>query len=107
MLNEKHRSNLKGTFWNDREILHAVEFEPSGTFFAISEAQVYLAELGYSYGSMCGNEPIGFIDEDVPGFPKWKNLTEEDQKNLDGVILPQQEFREGGVIILFFKPPKY
>jgi hypothetical protein len=101
-----HVSHLKGKFWQDREIIHAVEFMPSGTFVAYYGAEKHLKELGYGVGSMCQNEPIGFVYE-ADWVAKWVNLTEGEKNSVDGVILPQFDFREGGVIILFFTPPKY
>lgn len=102
----KHQSGLKGKFYMDREILHAVEFEPAGTFTAFYAAENHLKELGYTVGSMCRHEPIGFA-YNCDYVAKWYNISETEKKLLDGVLLPQDEFREGGAIILFFNPPKY
>jgi len=101
-----HVSHLKGKFWEDREIEHAVEFLPSGTFAAYYNSTNYLKDMGYSVGSMCLNHPIGFAYH-VNSVAKWVNLTQEEKDSVDGVILAQHEFREGGVIILFFNPPRY
>lgn len=105
-MNHEHASHLKGKFWQDREIVHAVDFPPSGTFGAIRGAEGHLKDMGYTIGSMCREEPIGFAYE-ANYVAKWYNLDAEDKMRLDGVILPQHEFREGGAIILFFTPPKY
>ena len=101
-----HLSDLKGKFWYDCEICHAVEFTPSGTFKAYYESEAYLKDLGYCVGSMCRNEPIGFAYK-ANYVAKWYNLGKDDKASLDGVIVPQNEFREGGTLILFFKPPRY
>lgn len=103
---EKHASQLQGKFWEDRKIEHAVEFDPNGTFKAFYAAEEYLKELGYAVGSMCRDEPIGFKHGDYR-IDKWYNLSSEDKEQLDGVMLPEPEFREGGAVILFFNPPKY
>lgn len=105
-LNEKHISDLKGKYWDDREIIHAIEFEPSGTFEAVSKAIVYLKELGYYVASICSNMPIAFM-YNYSYVPKWKNLSDKERDKIEGVIIPQHEFGEGGVIILFFVPPRY
>ena len=105
-MNHEHASHLKGKFWQDREIVHAVDFPANGTFKAFYESEKYLKELGYGVGSMCGQEPIGFAYE-ADYVAKWYNINHGDKMLLDGVILPQHEFREGGAIILFFTPPKY
>ena len=103
---EKHASQLQGKFWQDRKIEHAVEFPASGTFEAFYAAESYLEELGYAVGSMCSREPIGFKHGD-DRVAKWYNLSKEDKEQLDGVMLPEPEFREGGAVILFLNPPKY
>jgi len=103
---EKHASQLQGKFWQDREIEHAVEFPANGTFMSYYEAERHLKDLGYSVGSMCRNEPIGFKHGELY-VAKWYNLSKEDKENLDGVMLPEPDFREGSSIILFFNPPKY
>ena len=105
-MSHQHASHLKGKFWQDREIVHAVDFPANGTFKAFYESERYLKELGYCVGSMCRQEPIGFV-YNVDYVAKWYNLDRADKEQLDGVILPQEEFREGGSIILFFTPPKY
>lgn len=102
----KHQSQLQGKFYLDREVLHAVEFDPSGTFGAIAQAEIYLKDLGYTTGSMCRTEPIGFA-YGADRVAKWYNLSEDDKAQLDGIILPEPEFREGGVLILFYTPPRY
>lgn len=101
-----HASHLNGKFWNDRKIEHAIEFKPRGTFNAFYSAENYLKELGYSVGSMCRSEPIGFKHGDLY-VAKWYNLSKEDREQLDGIMLPEPDFREGGAVILFFNPPKY
>jgi hypothetical protein len=56
---------------------------------------------------MCRTEPIGFADADVVGYvAKWYNIDREDKGKLDGVMA-SDDFREGGVTIVFFNPPKY
>ena len=102
----KHRPELKGQIHTDREIIHAIEFAPNGTFSAISAAEVYLKELGYTIGSMCSQEPIGFAH----GFDyvaKWYNISNPERDQLDGIIVPKDEFREGGALIIFFTTPRY
>jgi hypothetical protein len=105
-LNEKHAPGLKGQLWNGREIIHALTFEPSGLFKALSQATIYLEELGYTVAPMCRQEPIGFM-YDYDEVAKWKNLTDKERKQVEGVIIPNPEFREGGATIMFFTPPRY
>ena len=90
-----------------REILHIETFPPAGTFSAFYSAEARLKELGYTTGSMCSTEPIGFADAAVVSYvAKWYNIDKEDNGKLDGVM-ESDDFREGGVTIVFFTPPKY
>lgn len=97
----------KGETHLGREILHTETFPPAGTFSAFYSAEARLKELGYTTGSMCRSEPIGFADADVVSYvAKWYNIDKEDKGKLDGVM-ESDDFREGGVTIVFFTPPKY
>ena len=97
----------KGDIYLGREILHTETFPPAGTFKAYYAAEERLKELGYTVGSMCRDEPIGFADEDKCGYvAKWYNIGREDKGKLDGVMV-SNDFREGGATIVFFTPPKY
>jgi len=71
-------------------------FKANGTFQAYYDACGWLKENGYSYGSMCGHEPIGIMKGNYC-IAKWKNLTKQEQKSLDGTMTG--EFREGDVKI--------
>jgi hypothetical protein len=85
-----------------REITTILEFTSTGTFTAIREAEEYLKENGYTVGSMCRNEPIGFANSAKYEYvAKWYNIDVKDRKHLDGVII-SNDFREGNVQILFF-----
>lgn len=89
----------------NRQIQFAVYFEPDGTFGAITNARTWLKSEGeYAVGSMCGDEPIGFA-KGVGYIAKWTNLSPMDWKELDGVFV-SDDFREGGVKILFFVFPE-
>ena len=90
----------------NRPVVHEVSFPAGGTFDAIGKAEEYLKDLGYTRGSMSRDEPIGFA-QGVDYIAKWYNIPREDKAKLDGVIIPEPEFREGGVRSLFFTPPNY
>lgn len=90
-----------------RTVLYSEEFQPAGTFEAYHNAEARLRDLGYTIGSMCASEPIGFADENVCDYvAKWYNIPKEEKKLLDGVMIPLGGFREGGARIIFFTPPK-
>mgnify|MGYP007090084347 CR=1 FL=1 len=96
----------KGETYLGREILHIEEFAPAGTFQAYYKAEQRLKDLGYTVGSMCGPEPIGFADADQYHYvSKWYNMNWDEKNLLDGVMI-SEGFREGGVKILFFTQPK-
>jgi hypothetical protein len=97
----------KGETYLGREILHTETFPPAGTFQAFYNAENRLKELGYTTGSMCRHEPIGFADADKCDYvAKWYNLSQDDKGQLDGVMV-SDDFREGGATLVFFTPPKY
>ena len=86
---------------------HGKESEdPRATWGAFREAEDLLRSQGYSIGSMCGPEPIGFAPADQYKYiAKWYNLGREDIKLLHGVIVADGGFRDGGMWILYFIPP--
>lgn len=93
--------------FNGRKVLYRESFPAAGTFQAFYNAEARLRDLGYTIGSMCRNEPIGFADDDVYGYvAKWYNIDVSDRLKLDGVMI-SDDFREGSVDILFLTPPKF
>ncbi len=76
------------------------EFEVKGTFQSLYTAQGWCTENGYSYGSLCGNSPVALWKGDCD-IAKWKNLSQQDKKEMDGVML-SNDFREGKVIIKIY-----
>ena len=77
-----------------------IVFEACGTFKAIHKAEDRLAREGYTTGSMCGNEPIGFA-KGTDYIAKWRNIDRSEYPKLDGVIV-SDDFREGSVKIVYF-----
>jgi len=86
---------------------HGEESEnPSATWGAFREAENLLKGQGYTIGSMCGREAIGFAPADQYKYiAKWNNLHRDDIKMLHGVIAADGGFRDGGMWILYFIPP--
>ena len=82
------------------EIKEGHYYPASGTFGAIDKARAFARKKGYTIGTMCCDEPIG-LAKDVPYISKWRNLG-ADAARLDGVIIPDPEFREGGAAIIIF-----
>jgi hypothetical protein len=93
---------MNKTFMN-RPVIKSIIIEAKGTFSAFYEAQSLLKEEGYTVGSMCRDEPIGFADgEKYDYVSKWYNMNGDEKLLLDGVMI-SDDFREGGVEILYLK----
>ena len=65
------------------------EYDPNNPdeWNALSAAQKWLKDNGYSYAPMCGPEPIGIMLGDFE-IAKWRNLSTWERKELDGMIVP-------------------
>lgn len=98
------REDLAGKEFEGRKAVMVLDIPPCGTFKSIYRAEDFLKDLGYRTGSMCRQEPIGFAYK-CDYVAKWYNLSKEDKNSLDGILLPLDEFREGGVRIVFFNQP--
>ena len=105
-MSAKHQTRLKGKYWEDRKIEHSIVFDSEIEFGGYEEARAHLLELGYQTAVMNDNVPIGFV-HGAQHVYLWKNLSEEDKAQLDGVILPNTDFRYDEALVLFFNPPKY
>lgn len=97
------------------EVVYAIEFPANKTspniFRSIGDAELYLRS-DYIIGPMEMDSPIGFMsrkemrNSDYDSIPKWTRMSTENHQLMDGVIIPLPEFREGGVLVLWFKTPK-
>ena len=74
-------------------------FNERGDFQAFYAATKWLNELGYSYGSMQRDSPIG-IKKGKYIISKWRNLSLKDIANLDGVITGEK--RNGPVAVTLY-----
>jgi hypothetical protein len=89
-----------------REIVKQETITVEGTFSSVSAAESKLHNMGYTIGSMCGGEPIGFADAEKYNYiSKWRNMTSEEHEKLDGVMI-SNDWREGSVDIIWFVAPK-
>ena len=69
------------------------EFPNTGEdFTGHRDAILFLGDLGYSFGSMQGDEPIGLLKMKSAVIAKWNNLSANDRKVLNGVLT----FENGG-----------
>lgn len=100
-------STVKKEHWNGREIVEEYIFPAHGTFQAMWEAECWLKQRGYSYGSTCkdragfGDMPVAIVKGAYDLPQKWKNFTKYDIDQVDGVML-SDDFRNGSVKILLF-----
>ncbi len=79
-----------------------IEFAQVGDFSAVSAAENWLREHGFSYGSMCMDMPIGILKGDWC-IAKWCNLTAKERNQLDGKLL-SSDFRSGPVVLQLKEP---
>ena len=61
----------------------------------------FLKKEGFVLGSMERDYPIA-IAKDVNYISKWNNLG-SDVSRIEGVIIPDDEFREGGCAVIIFE----
>lgn len=92
-------------FYLGREVKEQETFKVEGTFQSLYAAQTWARSKGYVYGSLCGDAPVAlrkgqsFSEYDLP--EKWKNMSDEDIKSIDGVI-KSRDYREGSVTVMLF-----
>lgn len=84
-----------------REVKERITFKAEGTFQSYYLAQRWCTENGYEEGSMCGHLPIAIMkgEYDLPW--KWKNMSQKQKNNVDGVIISNYFREEQCEIILF------
>lgn len=85
-----------------REIKQEISFNEKGMFESYYKACGWLDKNNYSYGSMCGSGVnIGILKGDHC-ISKWRNLTNFQITQLDGIMY-SDNYREGEVIIVLYK----
>lgn len=77
-------------------------FKVDGTFESLYAAQKYATENGYSYGSLCCNEPVALVKGDYDLPQKWKNFNRYEKNMAHGVML-SIDFRDGEVTVIFYE----
>jgi len=68
------------------------------TFSARYEAEKWLTENGYSYGSSCAMFPTGIVKGENIYIAKWRNMSKKERNALDGELHAN---REGDAKIIF------
>lgn len=80
----------------------SITFTRDGDFAALYAAQNWCDENGISYGSLCGDAPVGLLYGDW-AIAKWRNLTPAERAQLDGRM--EGDFRHGPVTIRISPKP--
>lgn len=78
-------------------------FNQTGDFAALHAARAWVENQGYSCGSLCRDMPIGLLKGEWT-IAKWKNLTANERKQLDGQMT-SSDFRNGPVIVTLKELP--
>lgn len=76
-------------------------FPPQGTFNAFHHAMVTAEKAGYAYGSAQRERPIA-LWKDAEYIAKWDNISTEELESVEGLIIADGGFREGGAIVVIF-----
>jgi hypothetical protein len=72
-------------------------FKSTGEDFSgITQAESWLKDNGYSFGSMQRSNPIGVVKGDAY-ISKWFNMTPNDKLSLDGTLTG--DYRNGDVTL--------
>jgi hypothetical protein len=77
-------------------------FSEPGTFNALSSAQSWLTDNGYSFGPSSAMKPIPILKGDFV-IAKWKNLTKGEIAGLDGKL--DGNMREGPMTVTLKSAP--
>lgn len=81
----------------DKELI--LTFVADGDYVAHKMALDWCEQSGYSYGSLQADAPTGLLRGDVV-ISKWRNMTQKQRDELDGVIdAPGRTYRTGPVIV--------
>lgn len=77
-------------------------FADGEDFSAIHTAEDRVALLGYTPGSMCGDDPIALsCNPSITYVAKWENIKRSEWGKIDGLII-SEDFRNGDVAIVLF-----
>lgn len=83
-----------------RQIATAITFVSAYEFHAVVAAEKWCEERGYSVGEMQCDAPRGVLKGEYH-ITKWRNLTQEEREQLDGVM--EGDMRLGPVTVTIFK----
>jgi hypothetical protein len=84
-----------------RKIKEEKLFKVEGTFESLYAASKWCHDNGYSYGSLCRNEPVALRKGEYDLPQKWKNMYAYQKKSVDGVMI-SYDFREGEVKVIIY-----
>lgn len=102
--------NSVAKMWNGRKVKKEVILEKGeavadAPFVALHKAEEYLRMNACQWGSLEGDNPVGFMLGRYTLPQKWSNYhTDTDKfKKLDGVMVGFPDFRNGDIKIIFFQ----
>ncbi len=86
-----------------KTVNHMMVFQASSqqSFVALRQAEQALRERGYSYGVLCGDEPVALLNTRGRRIAKWKNIDPSEYPLLDGMLV-SDDFRDGNVSLVLF-----
>jgi hypothetical protein len=99
-------SKVLSKTWNGRKIKREITLEKGEVtkdvpFVALRKAEEYLRMNAFQWGSLDGDNPVGFMFGQYKVPQKWSNMSPEDKKKLDGVLI-SDDFRNGDVKVIIF-----
>lgn len=93
--------------YTDRPVEMEIVFSSpaAGECVNLYAAWEWLAKNGFSYGFRQGDNPIAIkIGTSAPWPEKWDDMSDEDKKNIDGVLISVGGMKYGNVRMRIFKP---
>ena len=100
-------SEITQKLWNGRIVKEEHIFPANGTFVAFWDAETWLKNNDYRWGSTCKNRmtgqecPVAIQKESYDLPQKWIHFDNNDKADIDGVMI-SDDFRNGSVKILIF-----
>ena len=88
---------------NGRPVLKTLRFKSTGRDFgALSDAEAWLRQNGFSYGALERVAPIAIVRGECQ-LSKWSGLSKAEKATVDGVIECEGDFRHGAATVTIFE----
>lgn len=86
----------------DPAVLASWSHDPTA-FAALALAETYVAEMGWSIGTLCGSSPRGVIFAEGVSIPKWRNV-HSGRDDFDAYLVTTDRFRYGPIVLTTERP---